>query len=147
MRNAGPIIIVEDDEDDIEIVTDLLKDLAMLNEVIFFNKAADAFNFLKSSTKQPFIILCDINMPGINGFDLKRQIDKHPQLRQKSIPFIFFSTAATPAIVNAAYAEMTIQGFFQKSADLRILKQQLSAILEYWRLCKHPNTDVYGSYS
>ena len=53
---AGPIILIEDDADDKDVFQDILKDLKVLNPVIWFQKCDDAFSFLKTTSEQPFII-------------------------------------------------------------------------------------------
>jgi CheY-like chemotaxis protein len=79
-------------------------------------------------------------MPGINGLEFKRQIDADPVLRKKSIPFIFYSTAALQKDVNEAYTELTIQGFFIKGNDYNKTKALIRTIIDYWKNCIHPNT-------
>src|SRR3954471_24148599 len=94
MAKSGPIVIVEDDIDDREIYSEIIKDLGVPNELIFFKKCPDAFRYLKAAPKQAFIILCDINLPGQSGLEFKKQIDDDHELRQQSIPFVFISTNA-----------------------------------------------------
>jgi CheY-like chemotaxis protein len=139
MAIAGPIIIVEDDIDDQELINQILQELNVENELVFFDKCEEAFDFLLSTEKQPFIIICDINLPSMNGLELKMIIDNDEELRQKSIPFIFFSTAATNEIVTRAYSRMSIQGFFQKGSNIAALKETLSQIVNYWKLSRHPS--------
>jgi hypothetical protein len=45
-------------------------------------------------------------------------------------------------VVKEAFTEMTVQGFFQKSSNIKELKHVLSVLIEYWKLCKHPNSDL-----
>ena len=97
-------------------------------------------NYLISTEDSVFIIFCDINLPGQNGLDFKKNIDANPELRNKSIPFVFFSTSANQHDVNKAYREMTIQGFFKKPSGYKNLKSILSNIFSYWQNCKHPNS-------
>jgi CheY-like chemotaxis protein len=141
MAKSGPIIIIDDDEDDHEIYTDVFTETGVSNEVIFFTNCPDAFHYLKTTTKQSFIIFCDINLPGQNGLDFKKQIDNDPQLRQQSIPFVFISTDARKDTVTEAHTEMTIQGFFKKSSTMDELKAMISLILDYWKVCRHPNSE------
>ncbi len=75
----------------------------------------------------------------MNGLELKRKIDKDPKLREKSIPFIFYSTAANKDAVDEAYTELTIQGFFIKGTDYQKTKSLIQVIIEYWKNCVHPN--------
>ena len=140
MSKLGPIVIVEDDLDDQEMIQEAMEEVGIKNELVFFDRSLKAFEFLKSTTQQPFLILSDVNLPAQNGIEFKRQIDEDRQLREKSIPFVFYSTAVDKNSVNTAYQELTVQGFFQKSNTFQEVKQTIGVILEYWRLCRHPNS-------
>ncbi len=137
---SGPIIIIEDDSDDIEMIEEVLKELNIPNKTVSFQNCTDAFDFLKNKDEQPFVILCDVNLPGLSGMDFKKQIDKDEGLRKKSIPFVFFSTWADKNTIDAAFTEMTVQGYFQKGNTYSEAKNIVRAILEYWTYYKPPNT-------
>ena len=141
MSKKGPMVIVEDDPDDQSIVEDILKELNVENKLLFFSRSAAALEYLKTTTEQPFLIISDINLPAQTGIQFKRQIDQDPQLRQKSIPFIFYSTAIDKQTVTEAYTQLTVQGFFKKTDEYRSMKATLQQIVEYWKVCKHPNSD------
>ena len=138
---SGPIILIEDDADDKDVFQDILKDLKVLNPVIWFQKCDDAFSFLKTTSEQPFIIFCDVNLPGLSGIECKRQMDEDKALRKKSIPFVFHSTSIDQKTVNEAYTKMTVQGFFQKKNTYGELKETIKLIVAYWEECKHPNSN------
>ena len=137
---SGPIILIEDDVDDKDVFLDILKELQVTNPVIWFQNCDDAFTYLSASTEQPFIIFCDLNLPGLAGIECKRMIDDHKELRKKSIPFVFCSTTADQKTVNDAYTQMTVQGFFQKSNSYIEYKNMIKLIMDYWDQCKHPNS-------
>jgi len=141
MARSGPIVIVEDDLDDQELIQEILKAINVSNELIFFAKCEKAFEFLKTSGIQPFIILSDVNLPEQNGLEFKRRIDEDSELRAKSIPFIFFSTSVDKKAVDTAYKEMTVQGFFQKKSNFEELKSLIKLIVDYWKQCRHPNSE------
>jgi|ERR1044072_1134949 DNA-binding NtrC family response regulator len=136
---SGPIIVVEDDIDDKEIFDAALQELQSANKIIWFNNCYDAWDYLKTTTDSPFIIFSDVNLPKQSGLEFKKQIDEDEQLRKKSIPFVFYSTAVNQDTVNEAYTKMTVQGFFQKSSRFEEMKQTIKLILDYWRVCRHPN--------
>ena len=140
MSKLGPIVLIEDDIDDKEIFSMVLKELNVGNQFVWFDNTAPALNYLMTTVDTVFLIFCDINLPGKNGLDFKRSVDKDPALRKKCIPFIFFSTTASQKDVNAAYLEMTVQGFFKKGIDYDEMKSQIKKIFDYWLSCKHPNT-------
>jgi CheY-like chemotaxis protein len=135
----GPIVLIEDDEDDIKIFTEIVRELKIENEIKWFSDTNKAFTYLLSTEEKIFMIFCDINLPGKNGLDFKRDIDASPELRKKSIPFIFYSTVARVSDVNEAYTKMTVQGFFKKENSHAEIKATLQKIFDYWMLCKHPN--------
>lgn len=140
MSKQGPIILIDDDHDDKEIFEHALQELGVTNQLIYFDRCRDAMEYLLNTDGQPFIIFCDVNMPAYNGIEFKTDIDSTPILRQKSIPFVFYSTSVKQDTVNTAYMEMTIQGFFQKSHSMAEIKNTIKLILDYWFLCRHPNT-------
>jgi len=138
MSEAGPIIFVEDDADDQFIYEEICLKLGMKNPVKFFNKAESLLNYLRETAEKPFIIFCDINMPIMDGLQLRKRINEEEHLRRKSIPFVFFSTAATPSQVKTAY-DLTVQGFFIKGHNFAETMSTIKMVLDYWRRCRHPN--------
>lgn len=136
---SGPILIIEDDEDDISIMKEIFMELGLTNKLIRFTNCIDALDYLKQTTDRPFIIFCDINLPRQNGMEFKKELDDNPQLRKKSIPFVFHTTTTDIVTVNEAYTKMTVQGFFKKETDYSSIKKNLQIIVDYWELCKHPN--------
>jgi CheY-like chemotaxis protein len=134
----GPIIIVEDDNDDQEIYAAAIKAIGITNEIRFFNDAKEALMYLLTTEEQPFIILSDINMPGMNGLDFKKYIHDDPFLRTKGIPFVFISTNASKMSVRHAHA-LSVQGYFAKPSNITEIQIMLRKIFEYWELCKHIN--------
>lgn len=139
MMNRGPIIIVDDDIDDHYIFEEIAQKLKLSNKVRFFRNGREAITYLRTTKDKPFLIFCDINMPEMDGLDLRRQINNEEYLRQKSIPFVFFTTAASPSQVKEAY-DLTVQGFFIKEMSFEQTETTFKLILDYWDHCKHPNS-------
>ena len=137
MSVKNPIIIVDDDQDDQFLMKKVCEKLGVANDVLFFDDGRDALEYLHTTHDKPFIIISDINMPAINGFELRREIIKDSTLREKSIPFIFFSTAASPSQIREAY-QLTVQGFFVKETSMSQIEETLRMVLDYWTKCKHP---------
>ncbi|UPK72702.1 response regulator [Chitinophaga filiformis] len=138
MAKTGPILILEDDQDEREIYEKVILSLGVKNEIKFFEGGDDLLRYLQVTTDRPFIIFSDINLPRMSGMELRRQIQADEFLRKKSIPFVFLSTIESAEIVEEAY-ELTIQGYFVKKYVLSDVQKQMGQILDYWRDCKHPN--------
>ena len=138
MNKEGPVIIIEDDEDDLDLLSDVFRELNYTNEIKFFIDGVDAFNFLEKTKERPFWILSDINLPKITGLELREKIHNNEDLRLKCIPYIFFTTAVDQQNVINAYSK-SVQGFFTKPATIDDLTRVIRNIMEYWKDCHSPN--------
>jgi CheY-like chemotaxis protein len=138
MNLNGPVIVIEDDEDDKEILQQVFKKLGYTNELLFFLNGEDALDFLNHTDKIPFIILSDINMPKLDGFALRQKIKTDAELEIKCIPYLFFTTASSQKAVIDAYS-MSVQGFFIKQNTQSEIEKTISVIMEYWLRCSSPN--------
>lgn len=140
MKN-GPIILVEDDVDDQEFIVDALQMLGIKNKIKLFDNGQKALDYLKNVEEQPFIIISDVNLPIMNGLQLKSAIQQNDFLRNKSIPFIFLSTSGDSKAVYEAF-QLNVQGFFVKENSYDGMKDQLKEIIDYWNNCRHPNSNI-----
>jgi len=138
MNKTGPIILIEDDEDDQMLLTQIFKNLAYKNEIIFFGDPEEALQFLTTSDIEPFIVLSDINMPKLSGLELREKVHDNEDLRLKCIPYLFFSTNAEQKHVIDAYSK-SVQGFFVKPDTMADLENMIRKIVEYWQECVSPN--------
>jgi CheY-like chemotaxis protein len=138
MTKSGPIIIIEDDVDDQEILGEIFKKLNYKNEVVFFGDGEEALEYLCRPDINPFLILSDINMPKLGGMELRERIQANKELRIKAIPFIFFTTTANKTFVLEAYYN-SVQGFFQKPNSFGDLERTIKLIIDYWKESISPN--------
>jgi CheY-like chemotaxis protein len=137
-NKSGPIIIIEDDADDQDVLTEIFKKLNYPNKILFFFDGQEALDFINDSDDSPFLILSDINMPKLNGFALREKLKTDAKLNIKCIPYLFFSTAASQKSVIEAYS-LSVQGFFVKQNSMAELEKTILSIVEYWRRCAAPN--------
>lgn len=138
MNKKGPIIIIEDDQDDQEILGEIFEKLGYENKVVFFRDGNDTLEFLNKTDIHPFLILSDINMPAINGFDLRNKIYTNEMLQTKCIPYLFFTTSSNRKEVEKAYG-LSVQGFFVKPNSVRELENTIKKIMDYWIECIAPS--------
>ncbi len=130
--------MIEDDPDDQEILADIFKILDYKNPVIYFSDGESALQFLVETKIKPFIILSDINMPKLSGFELRQKVHTNEDLNLKCIPYLFFTTTSNQKAVVDAYSQ-SVQGFFVKAATTDKLARTLKTIIEYWQECEAPN--------
>jgi CheY-like chemotaxis protein len=139
MNRKGPVIIIEDDQDDKELLEEVFKKLNYSNQLLFFKDGEEALIFLNEMSVIPFLILSDINLPRLDGFALREKIKLDAKLQLKCIPYLFFTTASTQKSVVDAYS-LSVQGFFIKQNNMAELEKTISVIMEYWQRCTSPNS-------
>ena len=138
MNRNGPVIIIEDDADDQDLLVEVFEKLNYPNKIVFFFDSQQALDYLNRTDISPFLILSDINMPKLDGFELRNKIYTDAQLQMKCIPYLFFSTASTQKAVVDAYS-LSVQGFFIKQNSMAELEKTIRIIMEYWKRCVAPN--------
>lgn len=134
MARSGPIISVEDDEDDQFMIGQAMQAVGVTNPLRYFPNGLAALHYLETTDEKPFLILSDINMPLMTGLELYAQINQRSELRRKAIPFVFFTTADYSETIHTAIGGL-VQGFYRKPTRFDDLCQLLKVIIAYCQLC------------
>lgn len=135
--DQNPILIIDDDEDDLELIKDAAVYLKIIHPIAFFKSGTELKEYLRTATKAPFLIISDVNLPQEDGFALRKQLIDNKDLRYKSIPYIFWSTDASEKQIQFAY-DLQAQGFFFKPNNFQDLCSTFKTILDYWTKSQHP---------
>lgn len=130
----GPVIIIEDDDDDQAMLKEIFEKLNYANDILFFTDSNAALDFLNTTVVAPFLIISDINMPRLNGKELRRKIHENARLHLKCLPYLFITTAADRQFVIEAYSS-SVQGFFKKPASYAAMESLIVSIMNYWGKC------------
>jgi len=75
------------------------------------------------------IVICDLNMPGTNGFDFAAQMKKDPALMP--IPLIVYSGSQAPPDVQRAYS-LGVNSYLVKPMTRETTFQQVESLVRYW---------------
>lgn len=137
MNKSGPIVLIEDDVDDKEILQEIFSKLKYENEIVFFDDAFVAFDYLQSAPATPFLIISDINLPKITGIELREKIRSSGNTKLQCVPILFFTNEASQGTVIDAYCK-SVQGFFKKPATYYQFEHTIKVIIEYWQECRSP---------
>ncbi len=88
----GPIVMVDDDELDIEIVARCLAKSNLRNRFVAFEDAHDFLDYMDrvadGEEEMPAIVLVDINMPRMSGFEVVGRLRLRDEFRDD--PFVYF---------------------------------------------------------
>jgi CheY-like chemotaxis protein len=78
LGGRGTLLLVEDDEELRDIIADILESCGY--EVIPAGNGKQAAEFLATTSELPAVILLDLMMPIVNGWELLREIQPDPRL-------------------------------------------------------------------
>ena len=129
--------MIEDDVDMHYLYRRVFHNLNLDDHLKLFDNAKDALDFLHQAPAETELIFSDINMPVIDGLELKKKINEDELLQQYNIPFVFLSTSATDYDIRKS-SLLGIQGFFQKGETLDEIESTISLVLNYWKSSIHP---------
>lgn len=109
------ILLVEDDEGHAELVKLNLRRGGIENEIIHFDNGLTALEFLsQNKTGRKYLMILDINMPGINGLQVLSRIKSSDATR--NIPIIILTTATEEREADYCY-ELGCNVFITKPID------------------------------
>ena len=111
MNQTIPILLVEDDDIDVELVKRGFIKHDVRNPLHVVGDGASALALLKENPEQKYLILLDINLPGMNGLELLHAIRQDNKLRD-NVVFIL-STSARPEDTKKAYS-LNVAGYIVK---------------------------------
>lgn len=132
MKMHRDILVIEDDEDDRDILKEIFRDLGYKNNILFFSDSTEALDYIRKPEVEPFIIISDINMPKLGGFELRNIIIEEEVLADKDIPYIFISNAQDEFSVKQAN-KLSIQGYIHKGNDYNKYKEKIKNLVDYWK--------------
>ena len=138
--NEGAIWIVDEDGEDHELIEEIFEELKYKNPLTFFNGAKSLLYALDKEEVAPFIIISDINLPGIDGFELREKLLATPNNKFHSVPFIFWSTNASEEQIRKSF-ELRAHGFFIKESRFEDWKVSFIHVIEYWRRSRMPSKE------
>jgi CheY-like chemotaxis protein len=133
---AIKILLVEDNPDHVLLTRAALEGNGMINEIHIVKDGQEALDFVYnrgkySNAPKPGLILLDINLPKVDGFEVLRQIKKDSQL--KSIPVIMLTTSAREEEISRGYAEGA-NSYVTKPVKFDDFVQKIKNIHLYWFL-------------
>jgi CheY-like chemotaxis protein len=116
------ILLVDDDPDILRLVEVVLKRSGFT--VVTAKNGADALSYLQ--TDQPSMILLDVAMPGMNGFEVLSQLKTQPNL--KSVPIMMLTARSQKEEIIKAI-QMGAQNYMVKPFDSKELITRIKKIL------------------
>ena len=145
MEANFPILLVEDDPNDVWLVKHAFHNANISNPLRIVNDGQEAIDYLngggaysdRGAFPLPKLVLLDLKMPRLNGFDVIGWMRHH--YPWKLTPIIILSSSALPQDVNRAY-ELGANAYMVKPADYRALERLFRTIADFWSAGETPTT-------
>lgn len=143
LESSNSILLVEDNPDDIMITKRALNLGPIRNTLYVVEDGEDALHFMKKEgvfvgMPTPSLVLLDLNMPKVDGFEVLMEIKRRENLRK--IPIIVLTTSDRD--VDRAY-ELGCNSYIVKPNSFEELCNTLGKILQYWlRISITPGDEI-----
>ncbi len=133
MRTAE-ILLVEDSPGDIRLTVEALKESRITNNLHIVNDGAEAIDFLLktgeyANSPKPDLILLDLNLPKINGFEVLKKIKEDETL--KVIPVVVLTTSQSEIDILQSY-QLHVNCFVSKPIEFDEFFNVIRTIEDFW---------------
>ena len=129
------ILLVEDNLDDVELALLALQASGMESEAVVARDGQEALDYLQravhGSGAKPEVILLDLKLPRIDGFEVLKRVRANPATRY--LPIVILSSSREERDLITCY-ELGANSYIQKSLDFSIFSESVRQIGQYW-LC------------
>src|SRR4051794_19062361 len=137
MLMRGTILHAEDDENDAFLFRTALSRAGVSNPIVQVQNGEEAIRYLSATgpysdrEKHPFpcLLITDLKMPRLSGFDLLAEIKELPQFRQLAAVVLTASVADSD---KKRSLELGAKGYFVKPSGLAGLTQVALKLKESW---------------
>lgn len=134
------ILIVDDEEHIVELLDFNLKNIGYETFI-----ATDGIEALKiAEEEKPNLILLDLMLPGIDGFDVCKEIKKNRDMKNTSIIML---TAKGEELDKILGLELGADDYITKPFSVRELLARVKAVLRRTAISNEEESDVYESKS
>jgi CheY-like chemotaxis protein len=123
------ILLIEDDAIEILKFNRSLIKLSEVHELIEAHNGENALDILAENS-QIDLILLDLNMPKMNGFEFLKQLRTDPNL--KYIPTVVLTTSINRSDLKQAYS-IGIAGYLVKPLKYEDYVLKIASLLNYWK--------------
>ena len=136
-RRDGPILIVEDSDEDYAALSWAMRKLGISHRTVRCADGDDTLDYLRgrgahagrSAAAPPPLILLDLNLTASDGCDVLAEIKRDERLR--TIPVVVWTTSASAADVDRCYRSGA-NSYVLKPLDMDTFLREVEALTRYW---------------
>jgi CheY-like chemotaxis protein len=132
------VLLVENNPDDEALTLRAFQQNDLRCRIVTARSGIEAIRYLLrsaseqddiGSTFEPDLILLDLKLPQMSGFEVLRRIRAHD--RTKLVPVVVLSSSREPKDIQRSYM-LGANSYIQKSIDLNEFSNTIHLLVEYW---------------
>jgi CheY-like chemotaxis protein len=140
MNALRPILLVEDNPDDVELTVTSLEENGVQNPIVIAKNGAEAAarlfgEELDALPELPIIILLDLNLPKLGGIELLKRI--RANARTQLVPVIVLTSSRELRDLVASY-KSGANSYVRKPVDFEEFHRAARQLSTYWLLLNEP---------
>ncbi|MCC5897529.1 MAG: response regulator [Phormidium sp. GEM2.Bin31] len=126
-----PVLLVEDNPDDEQLTLRSLRKSNIANPVLIARNGEEALTVLSELKLLPAVILLDLKLPKLDGFEVLRQIRTSPKL--KTLPVVILTSSSEDRDIIEGY-DSGANSYVRKPVDFQQFVAAVSQLGLYWTL-------------
>jgi CheY-like chemotaxis protein len=132
--DARHVLLVEDHPGDAQLAQDAFLEAGFAVQIHVATSGEEALAFLRRTSgfrdsPRPDIIICDLKLPLMSGYDLLSTLKVDDDLRR--IPTIVFSGTDAAEVIARCY-DLSVSSYVVKPTDWSTYVEQIKALATYW---------------
>ena len=142
MTELRPIVLVEDDANDVELTLLALAEHNLANPIVVLRDGVAALDFLYSrgeyagqARPNPVVMLLDLKMPKVNGLDVLKQIKSDD--RWKLLPVVMLTSSREERDLVASY-QLGVNAYVVKPVSFQEFVSAIRGLGIFWALVNEP---------
>jgi CheY-like chemotaxis protein len=140
--NEVTLLIVDDDDVDVQGIQRAFKRMRILNPISRVKNGIEALEILRGDlSKKPTIVLLDLNMPVMDGFEFLDVIRKDESLDTTTV-FVLTTSKSQDDLLRAY--KKHIAGYVVKSEIDTSFQSLIDMLSSYWRVIELPASPIKG---
>jgi CheY-like chemotaxis protein len=136
------ILLAEDSENDIELTLAALESHRVANEVVVVRDGAEALDYLRCQGRfagrpadNPVLILLDLKMPKVDGFQVLREVKQDPALR--AIPVVVLTSSREEQDLVQTYG-LGANAYVVKPVEFHEFMEAVRSLGRFWAVVNEP---------